>query len=311
MKKSLIASGIIFVLIIFVGMYFLMRVDNGDDLITQNNKLYNDLVTAKQKLTKEKQKLEILKNELRYSFPFAVSVQNQMQKATDIVKQTDFMFTDANGLNPELIIKNFLNSIRINNERKDINALLLEWQTKINILSVGGIDISASEQIKKEIETIKTYIEELTSLVGSLTEKNSGLSQLQIDTYASQLPPVGAIDEVLASLEEAIQNNKDNQAVVPTVIPSDVVNQEVVVGEAQNQVDVIQKQVDQIVEPVVEPVPIPVVPENNPITNPEPETPTNTNNSFNYDNFYLDRSTYKGIIVQPGPPSLIQGDNQY
>jgi len=331
MKKLLIISlGIVFLIILVSGIYFFIRGDKGDNLIIKINKLQVDLVVAKDKLNKEKKRLEALTSDLNNSFPLAIEVQNQMKKASEIVKQTDFMFTNPDGLNPELIVKNFLNSLSINNERKDINLLLLEWQKKMDILSINTIGVEESEQIKQEAQTIKTFIEDLSKIVGSFTLANSGFSQFQIDTYLIQLPSIEDINEVLSSLGNAIENvnnnsktsnvenntgTQDNQTspnfppITPSVIvtPDDVLREQVVVAEVQREMEILQEQLAQAEEQLPQPSPTPVVytpapapVEINPTTNPAYINPYNIN-----------RDDYQGIIVQPGPPRLIQGTNQY
>ncbi len=310
MKKSLIISGGIVFLLIILGIYFFMRGNNGDDLITQKNKLENNLIVARGKLEKEKQKLENIKSELADSFPFAMAVQDQMKKASNIVKQTDFLFTDASGLNPELIIKNLLNGIRINNERKDINILLIEWQKKIDILAINKIDIVETEKIKKEIETIKIFVEELSQLVGSLTETNSGLSQFQIDIYSLQLPSIESINEVLASIETVIQNANNTSVSsltnTPLVTPNDVVIEQAVVTQIQNEVTTLQEQLTQVEEqagqastPFVPPVEI-FQDANSTLNDTNSENLPNQNNNNNF----------PSIIITPGLPRLIQGSGR-
>ena len=324
MKKSLLVGGAFLIIIIILGIYFLMRNNTRDSSITQKDILQNDLLVAENKLKKEKENLNIMMDNLRDSFPLAVSVQDQMKKGLKIVSQTDFMFIDPNGLNPQLIIKDFPTFILINKERKNINLLLVGWQNKIDILYIEKIDTKESEQIKRDAETIKTYLNNLSHLVGTLTPENSGISQFQIDSFLSNLPSQEAIDEVLVSLQTAIDNSQtlntqtssSSREEVTLVTPGDVVAQEEIVDQAQIEVITLQEQLTQIEE------------------QNSAETNTNTQinsiledqNTINIDSTNDDvnltnqddssvnnnpTNDHQGIIIQPGLPQLIQGTNQY
>ena len=325
MKKSFIISGsIVFILILIFGIYFFTRGNKPENLIIQKNKLQSDIVLAKDKLSKEKQILDTMVSGLFDSYPLAVNVQDQMKKASDIVSQTDFMFTDSSGLNPEIIVKNIISGFSINNERKNINLLISRWKQETDILSIKKIDINESNKIKQDTETIKTYIQNLSQIVGSFTTGNSGLSQLQIDSYLAQLPSIEVINEVLASLGTAIENANNPPAsnpetqnspaspnpppVAPPVVvtPSDVIREQAIVAEAQRQADILQEQLALIETQLplppapTAPTPVPTPIEINPTNNPDYINPYNINSA-----------DYQGIIIQPGPPQLIQGTNQF
>lgn len=301
MKKSLIITLGIMFLILIVGLYLFTRSNKGEEVVVKINRLQKEIVVAKDKLEKENKKLEDMENSLKGSYPFAVVVQDQMRKATEIVKQTDFMFTNASGLNPELIIKNFLNSVEINNERREINKFLLEWQKKMDVLHIQTIDITEGEKIKQDVETIKTFLEDLAELIGNLTEANSGLSQFQIDTYSSQLPPIETINEVLASLQNAIENSnngsQNSSGTNSSTSVEDIAEQQEVVGDLEEEVSSLEDELGGTgwVPPAP---PADVVP----VVYPSLE---------NLDVRTIDRSKYQGIIIQPGPPRLIEGSNQY
>lgn len=253
MKKVLIFIGIFAFITTALGVYFFTRNNNAEDLITKENQLENDLAIAQNKLNKEKDILENMTSDLQNSFALAFSVQEQMKQGSDIISQTDFMFTDPNGLNPELIIKNFSTILLINKERREINLLLQEWQNKNDILFIKKIDKKESEKIKKDAEKIKSYLQDLSYLVGILTPENSGISQYQIDIYLASLPLEDAINQVLASLQNAIDNSQtlnnqisiDSSPSVSLVTPDDVVAQQHVVEQIQNQVIALQEQLTQ------------------------------------------------------------------
>lgn len=336
MTKVFIGGGI-FIFILFLGIYFLTRSTSQDDLIAQKEKIQNDLTISRERLKKEKEKLNTMFDDLRLSFGFATTTQDQMKKASDVVKQTDFMFNDPHGSSPEIIVDNPLNNIFINIERGNINSILREWQKKTDLLSIKSIDVGEGEKIKKDAETIKTFIQDLSLVVSSLTPKNSGLSQFQINAYLSQLSSIVLINQVLASLETAIQNAKIDNSQIPnaqndfpvynsqtfpsspsnttsnisTVAPEDVVAQQKIVAEVQAQTTALQDKLVEIQQQIQPVPPFTVQTETNTTTSTN-STNQNQNNSNNSTGVYSPRQiTPQGIIIQPGPPQLIQGTDPF
>lgn len=324
-KNLVIGGGVVLLLILVFGIFFFTRGNKKDDLMAQKNKLQEAIILTGKKLNKEKETLDTLTKGLQTSFPLAVSVQDQMKKSGDIVRQTDFMFNNPYGLNPELIIKNLKNGSSINNERRNINLLLLEWQKKIARLSAEEIDVNESEKIKQEIKLIESYINNLSEVVKILTPENSGLSQAQIDTYSFQFPSINTVNEVLVSIETAIENfnnqtSSNPSSDTPPVTTNDVVVQQVVVSQTQTEVVNLQEQLAQIEEqiqqlsPVVTPTIPPITPTSTDITtDPNTGQDVSSENNTNNVNIYAPREIIpnQGIMVQPGPPRLIQGTDPY
>lgn len=335
--KLIIIIGSILIAIA-LGVYFFISTSKSDDLFIQRDKIQTSLTRAEEKLKKEKQNLESLKQGLKESFPLAVSVQGQMKDSFEVVKTTDFMFNNPYGLNPELIVKSSLDSLLLNNQRKDINKLLIRWQKEIDLLSVDKININEIEKIKKDIEVIKSFIKNLTEVVKDLTPGNSGLTQYQIDTYSTQFAEANNINQILISIENAIKNPsavgndntsfnnntntsgdvQSNPSSQPPVIvdlftnkvlPADVFAAQVKIEETQSQIDTLKTQLaeieKQIQTPAVDnnPAPIPVV--------PVVETPGNIETIESIGNQGIQRIKYEGILIQPGPPRLIQGSDAY
>src|SRR3989344_417775 len=337
MSKIIVSSAGVLLLII-LGIYFTNR-NNVSDLNVQKEKLEGDLAVAQKKLEKEKEKLENVKIGFRDSFTLAVGMQDQMKRTANIVRQTDFLFTDPNGLNPILKFTNPFPSISINAQRKNVNSIILEWQSKLDIFSVRKIDIKESEKIKKEIEVIRKFIQDLSRIINQLTPINSGLTQDDIDTYVIYLPSFVDIDQVLMSVNFSIQNANINisqnptsengeagtgtptdysfDPYIPVVTPEDVAEEEGLVAEAEAEVALIQEQLDQLEEQIEEEEGYTPPPEETPpATVPPPATPPvvppptqpsgggyiNTNRIF---------VPAQGITIQPGPPQLIQGVDDF
>jgi hypothetical protein len=308
----------------------------GSNLTEKRDTVVRDLSVAQSKLTKDKNNLVTMKSTLSSTFALAFNAQDQIRKSSDLVKQTNFMFNNADGLNPELIVKNLSSSGYLNNERKSINLILAEWQKELDLLSLRKIDIAESEKIKKDAETIKNFIKELAKVVAILTPGNSGFTQLEIDSYSAQFPSIDSLDQILASLGNSIQNSKDNAknnnsvpesgnsdegTPLSSVTPEQVLaQQELIIQEEariaalQVQLALLQQQIQQSFPdnnpPAPEPVVVPeVVPTDIPI--PESPTPTPITPDPYVNKRVINRDDYQGIIVQPGPPRLIQGIDQY
>ncbi len=337
MKKIIITSvGV--TLLIVLGIYFTYR-NNLEDLNAERDQLQSDLAIAKNNLEKEKTKLNGMMGGFRNSFTLAIDMQDQMKRASNIVKQTDYMFFDPNGPNPEFKFTNPLSSILINEQRKNINQLISGWQDKIDIFSVRKINIKESEQIKKDIEIIKKFVQDLLKIVNRLTPANSGLSQDQIDAFILELPSFVNISQILLSVNFSIENanknlqtsaEEDTKTSTETgedssldpdifkVTPEDIVAEQARVEEAQTKVADIEEQLRQVEEqiqqltkpstPTPAPAPLPTL---EPVVNPEPVNP-NTDDVDNL-NGYTPRQfkPAQGIIIQPGPPRLIQGVDDY
>ena len=215
-------------------------------------------------------------------------------------------------------------------------------------------------------------------MVGILTPENSGIPQAQINIYLASLPSEDAINEVLTSIQIAIDNSKNNNLDTGTstesnghlITSEDIVVQQGIVDQTEDEVIVLQKQLtdieDQIEQsflpptstpdsdvgsdlppvpgiiPIVDTTSTPSVTDLNPNATSDPNSANNNNNTNtntntdlgnpntntdnlnnnnglpnvdvnnNYDiNDNSNNNNYKGIIIQPGPPRLIEGANQY
>jgi hypothetical protein len=323
MKKLFIIGGVTFSLIASVSLgYFFMHRNTKDDLISKINNLQTDIVVAKDKLKKEKKILESMTGDLSNSFPLAMGVQDQMRKGSDIVKRTDFMFSNPYDLDPELILKNILNGMAINDERKNINLLIEKWQKETDILSINKIDINESQKILQEAKTIQIYIENLNKIVNNLTPENSGLSQFQINIYVAELPSVNEINQVITSISNVIENyiSSNSQIILgqtSTTTPGNVIAEQIIIEETQTQIAILQMQLAQAEQQLQElypaPSPAPIVTETIPPLNTIIEN--QDINYLTYPSIYnprtINRDDFQGIIIQPGEPRLIQGIDQY
>jgi len=237
-------------------------------------------------------------------------------------------------------VKNSLTDLLINSEKKNINLLLVEWKKKTTILSLRTIDLNASLEFRQQAEALKAFIENLSQIVNNWTTENSGLTQFQIDTYLSKLPSVEAIYEVLTALDVAIETaqnptppptstststssasttSSSNQAEssdfqygsaagASLLTPEEVNTQQAVVATAQGQVNTIQNQITQI-----EQQQSPTAPEDTGTTVTPIQDINDSNNINTSPAPFILRiiNNSQGIIIQPGPPRLIQGTDPF
>ena len=321
MHISLLTKAVLGIAVLGVvssGVYFFAVKDGPNDLLRDTEELKAAILRTQTKLKKEQETLSSTTDDLLRSFPLGTSVQDHMQKFSDLVHETDFIFDDADTSNPELILKNVGASLLLNEKRKTINILLGEWQKKMGVSSLPGFNLADSQGVKADTANIREYIKQLGDLLANLTPENSGLSQDEIDAYLAELPSVGAVDELLATLQVAINtstNNSTNQNIPvaqsnANALVSTVVTQQSIVQETQNEINNLQNQLSQVNQQIAQSTPIP-----DPVTTPIPPVTTTsttptipTNNGTDYvppPKRAIVPTT--GIIVQPGPPVLIPG----
>ena len=287
---------------------------------------------ADNKLNKNKETLGTMLTDLRNSSTLTAGIGEQTKKASDIVKRTNFLFSDANSSNPKFIFTNSLQAININNQRKNINSLLSFWQKQAGFFLVKNVSLEESEQIKKDAQVIKVFLENLSQILASLTPGNSGLSQSEIDAYLSQLPSLDEINEVLTSLDGVVENynvshaqtfyigNETGEVSSPTYSSSsspsslptvdDILAQQAFVTEAQAEVGALQEQLAAVEEQIQQLSSAPTPPSSPPVV-PEVVVPENPNPDI-YSNLPpREPITSQGIIIQPGPPRLIQGTDSF
>jgi len=330
-QRAKIIGSIALLLTISFGIYLFTRGSEYENLIDKKTELEKDLLAAQEKLKAEEDKLNQMLEDLQNSFQLSFAIQDQMQLALSLITQTDFLFEDAYGQNPN----SFLGTSLIN-QRKDINFLLSQWQKQLGILGLGNIDKTSSAKIRQDAERIKQFFQSLAGTISGLTPGNSGLTQEQIDAYLSQLPTTGQINEIINSIDDAIENLNNSEN--PTVTPEQVVAQQEVVDDAREEVEEIEEELEEIEEQIEEEYPYPTpaeVPEEyatpayetpaQGYSYPTPEAYSTPSQSYSYQSpetytggetlpYYptpYSRAKYPGIIVQPGPPQLIPGSDPY
>ncbi len=325
MNRIFVVGGALgFIIIVILGIYFFAVRNESDDLITQKNKLEEALGIAQAKLSSAKDVLGRMTDDLSNYFFFGLGIQDQIKDISEIVKQTDFLFINANGQNPEFLVENFSTGDLINEERRKINIILADWQEKTSILSLSKIGLKEAQQIQEEAERIQDYLASLYGAVGGLTPENSGLSQAKIDSYLFQLPATESVSEIITSLATSIttqssQNNSQTSTQTNQNIttPEQVSTQQDLIREYEEQIQTIEQNIVQVEQQiqntnppspesnspaVVVETPIVPTPVVNPNTSPVPVYGT-------YGSRVIVPTT--GIIIQPGPVRLIQGSDEF
>ncbi len=321
MRGSLtIIFGIIASALFLLGIYGAYNLNRNDYSALDQERLEQDLIFTKAKLQRERQKLAGLEQEFRNAFPFGVAVQAQMQAAAEIVGKTDFMFQNADTLDPEFILKNIDLAKDIDTQRKNINLLIANWKNISGTLDVGSIGLAEGEKVQKDITEIQLFISSLSKILADLAPDGSELTQFEIYTYISQIPSVNSVTLILNSLAEAVNSYNDGQLASPPagfieqntiasfVTVKDIVAQQGIVANTEQEVARIEENLAQIQN-------IPEVQNTAPQIG-VPQTYIPVNNQYITNGEYVNPRTinkedFEGIIIQPGPPKLIQGTDQF
>src|SRR3989344_6167743 len=276
MNRLLILGGVLAVTLTLGAVVYISNNEtDSSDLIAKESDLQGNLLRAKNKLNKEQSVLDAMFSSLRNFFAPQVSVQDQMNKFSNLANQTDFLFSDALGRDPEFILSS-LYSIDINAERAKINALLSSWKAKADILAAEDMTIEMTEQIKAEAQIVQAFLQNLASALASLTPENSGLSQSEIDNYISQVPSAEVINEVLASLTRAVEDantsSSDGSISNPPYSTEDVLAEQLLVASAEAEVVAIEEELAPVQEDLGLPTPTPTPVDSSFTPTPETET---------------------------------------
>jgi hypothetical protein len=112
--------------------------------------------------------------------------------------------------------------------------------------------------------------------------------------------------------------NSQNSPNSPTVTPDDIIAQEEVVAEAEEEVVILEEELAEVEEQIQQESPT-TPPETDTVADENPEEtvseedtdPNESDDEDNQDNPSQPFTPTQGIIIQPGPPRLIQGTDPY
>jgi hypothetical protein len=155
-------------LAIIIAVLFLIYKNNGSD--------NNETIEAKVE--------RIIKERSENPFGTSLFLNNYLVAENVIQQKTDILFSNPKSDKPEIKIPtpNAQAREQINSKRAEINALLKSWAELIaQNPSLDDAKLDALSQENQKI--IRTYLEDLNSIVSSLTTSNSNLSQTEITNF--------------------------------------------------------------------------------------------------------------------------------
>lgn len=309
-NTPLIIGGVV-ILIFAFGLYLMFG--GNDSPIPKNlqeeaNRITKELVVARQNLQNESNELNDLERAFRAMFPFYGIASDEYKNISNAVSKTDLFFVDANG-KPKLKITSKADlQKKINDQRAYINLLLNNWKQKLSTTQASVVTRQTINNLISDAQVIEEYVNDLSSVIDLLTPENSGLTQTEINSYQQILNGVNnQLSSSIANLvvtTTTIQQSEQTQTTAPiqaqTVTAQDLANQQSTVDAIQAQVDALAAQLAEIqtlIDQAIASSTQPVIQK----TSTQPK------------NIGTQRGDYvpPDLIVQPGPPGLVEGENAY
>lgn len=282
------------------GIYFYIYSQN------KEARLQAKLASAQATVTVETAKLESLSEKFQESYPLHLAIQAQCAKMEDIIRKTDVLFNNSETPNPQIKIKTKTSAIKVDINASHARIFTMLNECKKKAADYFGKEVSAStiDAIKRDASLIKLFADKLTIIVNALTRANSGLSQFEIDNYlATLLNASEEISNVIASLESLTLTTEQ----APIVILQEIQAQTGIVTEASAQVTLLQAELVQVQ-----------------LSNQQSTTTASGAQGTQGENFLPEETSIPSssdstvgeiplepIIIQPGPPELIQGSNRF
>lgn len=303
---------ITFVIVAFllvIGLFFGGGSKEGtiSDLRKEEARISQDLKDAQDNLLRETSQLNDLERAFRALFPFYGIASDEFKNVSNAVSKTDVFFFDANG-KPQLKITTKADlQQKINAKRQNINTILSAWKRKVSVSQASTITSATINDLVLDAQEIEEYVNELAQIVDLLTPENSGLSQEEIDAYANLLSQV--LSDITGTIATLVVTSTSPQSASPTqtvtVTVSDIENQQAEVDAAQAQVDALAAQLAQIQALIQQ--------AQQQQASSTQQTPVIQHTTQQPQNVGTQRGNYvpPDIIIQPGPPSLIEGENAY
>lgn len=293
---------VVVILIAGLGVYFSSnKSTDNKTLAGQEQRLQKEITKAKEKVTKEKDKLNGFERAFRTAFPFYGIADDGFRDVSEAVHKTDFLFENPDSATPKIKLQ-ILAALEksINDKRSQVSLALIAWKEKADIALAKNLDNKALQEIINEAQIVAAYVDELNLIVDNLTTSNSGLSQETINYYEDVLGGVTAvIDSTVIALENAqtvatAPANANTSANEVVVAVEQITTQQQVVANAEAQLQALEEALAVIVEQLaaLEASSAEVIPDV-------------------VEQGYVDWDSLPDLIVQPGEPRLIQGSNHY
>ena len=159
------------------------------------------------------------------------------------VNYTDNFFTNPQSVNPTIILRTDSTTIQssINYERVLVSDTLDKWSSGLGSVSTDNIStfINSTDQY---LVTAKSFMSDLSSIVGHLNPGNSGLSQAQIDNYTTMMNAGlatlnGAIDTVTSAKTGLAQAQSNYDLKLAGNSSQSIASQKAKVAQAQANVN--------------------------------------------------------------------------
>ncbi|MCK5059682.1 MAG: hypothetical protein KAR00_00865 [Candidatus Pacebacteria bacterium] len=293
-QKGIAVPLIVIVIAVLVGggVYMCFRLQ--DEKKTQEEKLQMKLSQAQTLVEEETDKLNEFKKIFRATYSQYAAVQAECIKIANIVRSLDILF-DKPSTNPKIRLYTETPKIEadINGKRAEINNILKSCPNK------------TASAIKKDAEAVKSFVDDLLAIIDALTPENSGFSQEQIDIYFTTIfEAAGEIDAII----ETLANSSANENEQITITSEEIIMQEDVVTQAQEEVETIQEELEEVQSG-----------SSSGDTSSEESTSSSTSEESSSEESSSEDTDFTGgeipdgggIIIQDGPPELIQGSNPF
>lgn len=304
-------AGAVVILIFGFGIYLMFGGSGSPipkNLQEEASRITKELATARQNLQNESNELNDLERAFRAMFPFYGIASDEYKNISSAVSKTDLFFLDANG-NPKLKITSKAElQKKINDQRAYINQLLNNWKQKLSASQASVVTRQTINNLISDAQVIEEYVNDLSSVINLLTPENSGLTQAEIDSYQQILNDVNnQLSSSIANLvvtttttQQSGQTQTTTSTQTQTVTAQDLANQQSVVDAAQAQVDALAAQLAQIQALINQAI----ASSTQPVIQKTSTQPKNVGTQ---------RGDYvpPDLIVQPGPPGLVEGENAY
>jgi len=267
--------------------------------------------------------------------PFQALMQEQYERMESIAEVRTAIFFDESGVSPIGSVagtkkKNVEETLKA--ERRKVIEALERWNEAFRLDLGETLGADDLRQAKKDAETIASYIKALEVFVDTLTPEASGFTPLQIDLYKEEVEAAKEeIQSVLASLASAppapspnsageaananpVTTSGNPSAPKVSVTAEEVLRESEALAEAREEVARLESEIAELEtsgtqggESPSEPqemAPPPTILDTSPSAS-EGNASGGEGNAGEGQDFLL-----PPILVEPGPPKLIQGSNR-
>jgi len=166
-----------------------------------------------------------------------------------IKNKADQPFTDGGSINPELIISsddNYFDRKEINEQRKDIYYLFIDWQKSLEDISSESDFTPHIEIANENLLILRDYLTDLATLVNKFKPDGSRLTSADIDSYQTAVSVArSTINTSIDTLLSIVEEYDTEKVSVDSVGTDGEVKRlrEIKIKEAQSKIDSIYAQI--------------------------------------------------------------------